>query len=514
MNKGPVTIITYLGVDGACAAAMTLLKYPEALVLVTSRARVAETLVGAAVGGTRGQMVHVCGVGVGRDREPIITAAESLAGIGATVQWHCGRGYLDPHRHWLETCCRPRFTPAGSNAAALRRHLDPPDRDRAAFLGRLARHDPNLGGRPPRLERGEEDWLRLIRTAITHYFKYEDFSRYREAIARLASGQMDDEDRRLVQLAEATGTRYLLQGRSPAIRQLRRRIGLAAAADAPVLISGESGTGKEHVAHLVHEGSQRAAEPFIPVNCALFAGNSALVNADLFGHVKGAFTGAASTRPGRFELADNGILFLDEIGELPLEVQAKLLRVLEDGQVERLGDSGRTRTVNIRLIAATHRDLVQRVAEGRFREDLFHRLDVLPLEVPPLRERREDIAGLARSAWGETTGLDRSDLGALEKYHWPGNVRQLKKLLWRARAYQQPVAEALADEQQRLGRVGPGSAPPALPTAAEAIEPLDRFRRRYALRALSLLGNNRAATARKLGISVNTLRAWITPAED
>ncbi len=517
-SKEPVCIITYLGTDGACAAAMALLKHPGARVRVTSRARVADTLAESASEGTRWRIVHICGVGVGRDRERIATAAESLTGLGADVQWHCGRGYLDPHRSWLEAGCRPRFTPSGSNTAALRKHLNPADRERAAFLGRLARHDPNLGARAPRLDPGEDDWLRLIRAAITSYFKYEDLAPYLAAIGKLAAGALDDEDRRLAELAEAAGTRWLLEGRSPAIRGLRRRIGLAAADDAPVLISGESGTGKEHAAHLVHEGSSRAAEPFVPVNCALYAGNSSLVNADLFGHVRGAFTGAAVDRPGRFEIADNGTLFLDEIGELPPEVQAKLLRVLEDGQVERVGAGGKTRTVNVRLIAATNRDLARLTASGGFREDLFHRLDALPLSVPPLRQRREDIAGLTRSAWAELTAargikreLGKPDLEALESYNWPGNVRQLRKLLRRALAFELPVVEALAEERQRLGTTEGQS--PALPGSAEEIEPLEQFRRRYTLRALELLGGNRAATARTLGISVNTLKAWIGAGE-
>lgn len=515
-SKGPVCIITYLGIDGACAAAMALLTFPDARVMVTSRARVADTLAETAAEGTRWGVVHICGVGVGRDRDRVAAAAQSLAGLAGEVQWHCGRGYLDQHRAWLEGCCRPRFSPAGSNTAALRRHLDPPDHRRAAFLGHLARHDPNLGARAAKLKPGEDNWLRLIRAAIARYFKYEDRSRYLTAITRLAGGDLDEEDLRLLASTEAAGTTYVLEGRSPAIRHLRRRIGMAAVVDAPVLISGDSGTGKEHVAHLVHEGSSRAADPFVPVNCALYAGNSALVNSDLFGHVRGAFTGADTDRPGRFEAADNGILFLDEIGELPPEVQAKLLRVLEDGQVERVGAGGKTRTVNVRLIAATNRDLAGLVAGGVFREDLFHRLDVLPLSVPPLKERREDIAGLARSAWNsldapagmDKRDLDRHDLEALEGYHWPGNVRQLRKLLWRSLAFGQPVAEALAEERQRLAAGEKGQSP-ALPSTAEGIEPLEHFRRRYALRALDLLGGNRAATARKLKISVNTLKAWI-----
>jgi DNA-binding NtrC family response regulator len=166
--------------------------------------------------------------------------------------------------------------------------------------------------------------------------------------------------------------------------------------------------------------------------------------------------------------------------------------------------------VNVRLIAATNRDLAAAVAEGSFRADLFHRLDVLPLDVPPLRRRRGDIPGLARSAWtslGAGRKLTGRDLEALERYHWPGNVRQLRKVLARAMAYQQPVSEALAEEESRLA--ADEDTLTALPRTVEAIEPLEIFRRRYARQALKLLGGNRAATARKLGISVNTLKAWI-----
>jgi len=509
MNQGPVGIVTYLGIDGACAAAAALLRHPGSELWVTSRARVAHTLNGIATADARWQEIHVCGVGVGRDVDGAATAAAALSGQGVRVTWHCGRGYLDGHRERLAISCSPRFSRADSNTAALVEHLAPSNRKRAEFLCRLARLDPNIGRRTPRPAPAQLDWILLIRAAITQYFKYEDQSRYLAAVASLAAGRIDEEELRLARLAEAAGTTYRLEGRSPAVRELRRRIGLAAAADAPVLITGESGTGKERVAHLVHEGSGRAAEPFVPVNCALFAGNSELVNADLFGHARGAFTGADRERPGRFEVADNGTLFLDEIGELPLTVQAKLLRVLEDGRVERLGESGRARTVNVRVIAATNRNLARAVSDGFFREDLFHRLDVLPLTAPPLRERRQDIAGLARSAW---TGraLDRASLAALEDYHWPGNVRQLRKLLDRARAFDQPVAEALAEEQTRLAAASAATAPASLPATADGIEPLDRFRRRYALRALEILGGNRSATARALGVTVNTLKAWIT----
>ena len=181
-------------------------------------------------------------------------------------------------------------------------------------------------------------------------------------------------------------------GESPGIRKVMQQIQLVAPTDAAVLINGESGTGKELVAHAIHENSPRKGRALIKVNCGAVPEN--LFESEFFGHMRGAFTGAVRDKPGRFELADGGTLFLDEIGEIPLAMQAKLLRVLQEQEIERVGDT-RTRTINVRIIAATNRDLKKEVEAGRFRQDLFYRLVVFPLEIPPLRERREDIPKLA-----------------------------------------------------------------------------------------------------------------------
>jgi anaerobic nitric oxide reductase transcription regulator len=225
-------------------------------------------------------------------------------------------------------------------------------------------------------------------------------------------------------------------GASAPILRLRREIDLVARSDFSVLIHGETGTGKELVARAVHEASARKNEPIIHVNCAALP--ETLAEAELFGHVRGSFTGAAGDRPGKFEIADGGTLFLDEIGELPLTVQPKLLRALQEGEIQRIG-ADRTQKVNVRLLAATNRELSKEVAHGRFRADLFHRLNVFPLSVPPLRERGEDIALLAgyfcdtfRRRMG--VGPVRLDAGAVEillKYPWPGNVRELENVISR-----------------------------------------------------------------------------------
>ena len=226
-------------------------------------------------------------------------------------------------------------------------------------------------------------------------------------------------------------------GSSPAIRQLQKHISLVAASDLAVLITGETGTGKELVAQAVHAQSARADRPLISINCAALPDN--LVESELFGHVRGAFTGALAERRGKFEQAHQGTLFLDEVGELSLPVQAKLLRVLQSGQLQRLG-SDREHLVDVRVIAATNRDLADEVRAGRMRADFYHRLCVYPLVVPPLRERDSDTLVLAGSFLEENRSrlqlgglrLDSAAQAALLRYPWPGNVRELEHCISRA----------------------------------------------------------------------------------
>lgn len=226
-------------------------------------------------------------------------------------------------------------------------------------------------------------------------------------------------------------------GSSPAVQNLQSRIRLVAPTDATVLIQGESGTGKELVARAIHEQSRRAGQSMITVNCAAIPRE--LFESEFFGHVKGSFSGATQNRVGRFQLADRGTLLLDEVGEIPLEMQGKLLRVLEQSTFERVGDE-RTTRVDVRVIAATNRDLASDVREGRFRKDLFFRLNIFPMEVPPLRARPEDAAVLAQHFLGhycrkyrvKEPRLTREQIEQLNAYSWPGNVRELRNVIERA----------------------------------------------------------------------------------
>jgi transcriptional regulator with PAS, ATPase and Fis domain len=262
--------------------------------------------------------------------------------------------------------------------------------------------------------------------------------------------------------------------RSSAMRRIFRVIDLLRDNDSTVLVTGESGTGKELVARAIHETSHRKSGPFVAINCAALP--SELMESELFGHVRGAFTGAVKDKPGRFEIADGGTLFLDEIGDLALPLQAKLLRALQEHEFERVGDT-RTRKVDVRVLAATGVDLAQAVARREFREDLYYRLRVVPIEVPPLRERREDLDLLIRhllerigKARGRALRLAPSAMRALLSYRWPGNVRELENALEYATTVCEGQTIHLRDLPVEVGsQLEPG---PLTSGPMEAIEPV------------------------------------------
>jgi len=253
-----------------------------------------------------------------------------------------------------------------------------------------------------------------------------------EAVAAKAFDrrQLRKENTQLKALVERTQPANEMVGSSPAMQEVFRLIGRAGPSDKAILIQGESGTGKELVARALHVHSNRADKPMVIINCAALP--ETLLESELFGHEKGSFTGAVAAKPGLFEVADGGTLFIDEIGELPGSLQAKLLRVLEDGSLRRIG-SLQERRVNVRLLAATNRNLAKEVEANRFREDLYYRINVMSMELPPLRERQGDIpllvAHFLRPGWE----IETEAVEALERYRWPGNVRQLINALERAK---------------------------------------------------------------------------------
>ena len=302
-------------------------------------------------------------------------------------------------------------------------------------------------------------------------------------------------------------------GRSEAMEALREHIRKIAATEATVLITGESGTGKELVARSLHRCSRRSALPFVPVDCAALP--ESLLESELFGHEKGAFTGASLSRPGLFELAHTGTLFLDEVAELPPPLQAKLLRVLEARQLRRLG--GRQLiSVNVRVIAATNRDLTKAMESGAFREDLFYRLNVIPIHVPPLRERRGDIplltAHFLRSGLQASAAVPREfapeAMELLEYYSWPGNVRELKNAIERARALANREAiqpEDLPGEVRHLGGEVADRSPPMHSFKAAKQEIVTEFEERSLRELMEQTGWNIAQAARASGVHRKTI---------
>jgi two-component system nitrogen regulation response regulator GlnG len=265
-----------------------------------------------------------------------------------------------------------------------------------------------------------------------------------------------------------------LVGRSPAMQDVYRVLARLMQTDLTVLISGESGTGKELVARALHDFGKRRKGPFVAINMAAIP--KELIEAELFGHEKGAFTGAASRQPGRFEQAERGTLFLDEIGDMPMEAQTRLLRVLQQGEYTTVG--GRTPIkANVRIVAATNRDLRQTITQGLFREDLYYRLNVVPIRLPPLRERREDIPDLVRHflARSEQEGLpvkrlDSEALERLQQYRWPGNIRELENVVRRLSAlYPQEVVTAPLIEHELALADPPPAAPSVTPEGDETL---------------------------------------------
>jgi transcriptional regulator with GAF, ATPase, and Fis domain len=290
-------------------------------------------------------------------------------------------------------------------------------------------------------------------------------------------------------------------GTSPPMQQVFRKVEKIAATDISVLITGETGTGKELIAREIHNRSPRTGKPFVTINCGAIPEN--LLESELFGHVKGAFTGAVANKQGKFQAADGGTLFLDEIGEMPVELQVKILRALQERVVYRVGDT-RPETCDIRILAATNRDLDKEIAAGRFREDLYYRLNVVNVELPPLRQRGEDVLVIARYLLSryareydvKVKGLSPNAAVAIRKHAWPGNIRELENRIKKAIV----LCESSVIGPDDLGLTGD-----VLPQILTLAEAKDKFQREYINEILALNNGNRTKTARDLGVDPRTV---------
>lgn len=301
------------------------------------------------------------------------------------------------------------------------------------------------------------------------------------------------ENQQLKALLERNQPQSNMVGQSPAMREVYRLIERAGPSDKAILIQGESGTGKELVAQALHRQSQRSRRPLVVINCAALP--ETLLESELFGHEKGSFTGAVGTKQGLFEVADGGTLFIDEIGEMPGSLQAKLLRVLEDGSMRRVG-SIKERKVNVRILAATNRNLADEVREGNFREDLFYRINVMSLELPPLRERQGDLPMLVSHFLGEGWEIEDEAMKTIERYDWPGNVRQLINAIERGKIMAEDNVVRLRDlPREIMSRSGTDSAPPPVDT-----DDLSSIERAKVIEVLRRESGNKTRAAKTLGI--------------
>ncbi|HTQ40339.1 MAG TPA: sigma-54 dependent transcriptional regulator [Pirellulales bacterium] len=313
------------------------------------------------------------------------------------------------------------------------------------------------------------------------------------------TGQLRKENRQLKTVLSRNQTDSEIIGKSAAMQEVFRLIERAGPTDKAILIQGESGTGKELVARALHRQSTRADKPLVVINCAALP--ESLLESELFGHEKGAFTGAAAMKPGLFEVADGGTLFIDEIGELAGSLQAKLLRVLEDGSMRRIG-SVKERRVDVRLLAASNRNMAKEVAAGRFREDLFYRINVMSLQLPPLRDRKGDITLLVNHFLGSQWSVDPRAMAAIETYHWPGNVRQLINAIDRAKImaddntiYVEDLPPDITEARSHNGR-----------SSAEPVgDELAGIERAHVLEVFNRERGNKSRTARALGINRRSL---------
>lgn len=343
-------------------------------------------------------------------------------------------------------------------------------------------------------------------------FLEKPFTRERLLVAvrrALEFVELRDENRQLRAMVQEHGDFENIIGSSSALRAVLSDLKRAAATDATVLLLGETGTGKELAARAIHHNSKRKDSPFVVVNSAAIP--DTLIESELFGHRRGAFTGATEDRKGKFESAAGGTVFLDEVAELPIQLQPRLLRVLQEGEIDKVGAPGPLR-VDVRVVAATHRDLEARVREGSFREDLWYRLNVIPLRMPPLRERREDLPLLvehfllkhSRRHGRPIPRLSPAVLDRLERYDWPGNVRELENLLERLVVLTNAETISEADLPDRLRQELPryGGARVDLPTEGIVLEQVEQGLIEEALRRTQ---GNQTAAARFLGISRSTL---------
>ena len=489
-------ILTGWGTSEYVAAAAVALKGlgGRADVRGVSRRRLPEFMAEAAKDWKR---VYILGVSLWGDRDALVAALKVLKAKGVKATWISAfamdedsraafAGLLETHERegWLLEAVGEYF---GVDASPYLVYADPPKK----VTGEVG------------------EYFTLIDAAQYAYRNYQDESLYATVARYLASGIRSEvwapEVKSAVRHFERYGNRELI-GSSRVMLELQSRINRVAPKSARVLILGESGTGKETVANFIHNKSERRDQPFVAFNCG--AVSKELLQDRFFGHLKGSFTSAGENTKGLFEQADGGTLFLDEVGEMTPETQAALLRVLEGGRFQKVGSSEEIK-VDVRLITATNRNLPVMVREGKFREDLFQRINVVQLRVPSLREHKEDIPAIANAWWRKNHGghtLGAEQLEALATYDYPGNVRELINLLDRATALEEyDFAKLLAEHRE----MNAGLVDPSVMAAGPVPDDLEEATRMHIRRVYDKYGQNLTKAAEALNVSRNTVRKYL-----
>ena len=524
------TLVIDNSLDGAAAGAAFLLKHSDARVFISSAYNLPSRLANLLEWDPGITSAAILGIGCKRPPAELADAMRQLTGSGVTISWFIpGTGYPEYESAVRAVCTLKKADEVRTLTDAVLKILHLQQHPRASVLETIAREGRIDRIREPVAKTAAE----LAVASMYRFFQLGDREAYPAAVRKMAGLESISVDdlctiNRFNMLGHMNGP----DGSSPGIKNLRRLVRLYSPLDSlNVLVLGETGTGKERVARLLHQESRRAAGHFLAVNCSTLS-NSDLLDARLFGHVKGAFTGAVTERAGVIEAADKGTLFLDEIGDMPLETQAKLLRVMEDGTFNRLG-STQEQKVDVRIVAATNRNLAGMVRDGSFRIDLYYRLRELVIRIPPLRDRLCDL--------GQIVGSIRRDLAAehgrrfadlkeeqyalLKTYAWPGNVRQLKSVLQKAfllgvdENLETAVREEIEEGIDCLLNLDDRTAAEVTAAApAFEVKDVDRdldgagiatlhdIERKYAMRALEACGGNLSRTAKVLEISVNTLK--------
>lgn len=511
---GKHVILTSNGVSGACAAAAVIMKFPDAHIQFTSPRHLPKALERLQKE-TSNTVVHICGLGISTPHNDLPVILQSLP-ANMDITWYSGKDYESIKRH-LSGLTR-KLTHKGNatknTTEVILNSLKIKESAQTLLLIELTEEAEQKKQPRSELHRYCHD---LIHAANRRFFFFGDDSLNEKVIHYLAGvdKKTDELDNAVEQYRSSPDALYPL-GSSKAMKTLRKQIGLIGPVPEPVLIMGPTGSGKELMAKALHVTSGRSGA-FVAVNCAVLGGNPTLVEDRLFGHVRGAFTGADSESKGAFEEAHEGTLFLDEIGELPAEVQAQLLRVLEDKEVRPLGTM-KTRSVDVRIVAATHKDLGSMVAEGKFRQDLFYRINVLLVRVPPLCERLQDMKSIAAHIAtdleknGYTLKLTNKDWDAIRAYNWPGNVRQFLNVLKRSAYLAMPVDEIIAEEgipKANLDIAFENKKRIFWPENLEDILPAKEVYSAYVQHVLDLYDGNIMRTSRALEIAPNTLRKYI-----